>query len=158
MGTSLEDLRMLRDAERVADGVWKQVVEWNDFAKSVVGGQLARATDSIGANIAEAFGRFHYGEKLKFLYYARGSLYETKYWLNRTLARHLLKPEVVDDYAQQLGGLARQLNAFVNSIKSQRKGEHTTTIHEANAEYIITADDLLFTVDEITWLETRPDL
>jgi hypothetical protein len=53
--------------------------------------------------------------------------------------------------------LARQLNAFVNSIRKQRKGEPTATIREANVEYIITADDLLFTADEITWLETRPD-
>ncbi|GIV44793.1 MAG: hypothetical protein KatS3mg035_1916 [Bacteroidia bacterium] len=32
-----------------------------------MGDQFVRATDSIGANIAEGYGRFHYLEKLKFL-------------------------------------------------------------------------------------------
>ena len=69
-----EELRVLQAAEAVADGIWRQVVRWDRFARDVVGGQLAKAADSIGANTAEAYGRFHYGEKLQFLYYARGSL------------------------------------------------------------------------------------
>ncbi|NIP22782.1 MAG: four helix bundle protein, partial [Phycisphaerae bacterium] len=31
-----------------------------------VGKQLVRAADSIGANIVEAYGRYHYGKKLQF--------------------------------------------------------------------------------------------
>ena len=55
-----EDLRVLQAAEVFADDIWREVVRWDSFAREVVGGQLARAADSIGANIAEAFGRFHY--------------------------------------------------------------------------------------------------
>ena len=83
MTLRFEDLKVLQAAETVADGIWKQVVRWDPFVRDTVGGQLAKAADSIGANIAEAFGRFHYGEKVQFLYYSRGSLFETKYWLNR---------------------------------------------------------------------------
>lgn len=64
MGIELEDLRMLQSAESVADEIWKIVAGWDNFTRDIVGGQLARAVDSIGANIAESFGRFHYGEKL----------------------------------------------------------------------------------------------
>ncbi len=78
MATPFEDLRVLRSAETIADEVWRTVVKWNEFTRDVVGKQLTRAVDSIGANIAEAYGRFHYGEKIQFLYYARGSLFETK--------------------------------------------------------------------------------
>ncbi len=84
MALKFEELRVLQAAEAVADGIWRQVVRWGSFARDTVGKQMARAGDSIGANIAEAYGRFHYGEKLQFLYYARGSLFETKYWLNNT--------------------------------------------------------------------------
>src|ERR1041384_4378539 len=102
MATELEDLRILKTAEEVADAVWKRVVEWEEFAKDVVGKQLTRAIDSIGANIAESYGRFNYGEKLQFLYYSRGSLFETKYWLNRVFVRELMQAEEVKGYANQL--------------------------------------------------------
>jgi four helix bundle protein len=119
MATSLEDLKVLQVAENMADEIWQQVVQWESFTRDVVGGQLARSTDSIGANIAEAFGRFHYGEKLQFLYYARSSLFETKYWLNRAQARNLMDADLTKSYASQLTNLARQLNAFAYNIKAQ---------------------------------------
>jgi len=61
-----EELRVLQAAEKVADGIWRRVVRWEAFARDTVGNQMARAADSIGANVAEAYGRYHYGEKLQF--------------------------------------------------------------------------------------------
>ncbi len=162
MATALEDLRILRTAEAVADAVWKQVVQWDEFARDVVGKQLTKATDSIGANIAEAFGRFNYGEKIQFLYYSRGSLFETKYWLNRALARSLMLSSEVADYASRLTDLARQLNAFADSIKSQHHdtARSSKTVREEGVEY--TADSSrdvlvpLFKDNDLVWLESLP--
>ena len=158
-----EDLRILQSAEVIADGIWREVVQWDLFARDAVGGQLARAADSIGANIAEAFGRFHYGEKLQFLYYARGSLFETKYWLNRALGRDLMSSTLVQDYASQLTSLARQLNAFATGLKSQRHSTRSQTqaVHELSAQYVTDSPDdalfLLFTDKELAWLATVPN-
>ncbi|MFN3492060.1 MAG: four helix bundle protein [Anaerolineales bacterium] len=63
MPTSLEDLRVLNNTEQVADAIYKVASRWDDFAKDVVGKQISRSADSIGANIAESFGRYHFGEK-----------------------------------------------------------------------------------------------
>jgi len=159
MATTLEELRVLQEAEAVADAAWQQVVQWNLLARDVVGTQLARAADSIGANIAEAYGRFHYGEKLQFLYYARGSLFETKYWLNRTLARNLMKPDHVQDYASHLTEIARQLNSFAASIKEQRSSssKQPNTVREPTTEYVIDAlPSPLFTDSDLNWLLTIP--
>ena len=90
------------------------------FIRNTVGEQLVRTADSIGANIAEGYGRYHYGEKLRFLYFARGSLYETKYWLNRCSKRNLMAKASTQKYNEQLNGLARQINAFAASLKSQK--------------------------------------
>lgn len=151
-----EELRVLRAAEAVADDVWRQVVQWDAFAREVVGGQLARAADSIGANIAEAFGRFHYGERLQFLYYARGSLFETKYWLNRALERQLMPSAQAQDYASRLTDLARQLNSFAAVIKDQR---YPTTPKSKAARESAGAYDVsspLFTDQELAWLVALP--
>jgi four helix bundle protein len=132
------------------------VIGWDTFTREVVGGQLARAADSIGANIAEAFGRFHYGEKIQFLYYARGSLFETKYWLNRAVKRQLLSTDLASHYASQLGEIARQLNTFAKSLKFQRKDNlrSTNTIRETLEEYTVISDHPLFTEAELAWLRT----
>ncbi len=65
MALRFEDLRVLQAAETAADAIWQQVVQWEPFPRETVGRQMAQSADSIGANNAEAFGRFHYGEKLQ---------------------------------------------------------------------------------------------
>jgi four helix bundle protein len=159
MSLKFEELRILQAAEATADGIWKQVVQWDPFVRDVVGKQLARAADSIGANIAEAFGRFHYGEKVQFLYYARGSLFETNYWLNRVKDRGLMPSTQVQDYASQLSDLARQLNAFISTLKAQRHNNQSKlkSITEAPIHYLDDQDNdvsrSLFTDDELRWIQ-----
>lgn len=160
MATELEDLRILKTAEEIADAIWKLVVTWDEFAQDVVGKQLARSTDSIGANIAESYGRFNYGEKLQFLYYSRGSLFETKYWLNRAQTRGLMQAGEVKGYAVRLSDVARQLNTFANSLKSQRQDNkaQSKSVRESSAEYLTNASVgdamLLFADTELNWLES----
>lgn len=75
---ALEDLEIFQLTEQICDRFYELIQTWKTFDQETVGSQLVRAADSIGANLAESYGRYHYGEKLNFLYYARGSLYETK--------------------------------------------------------------------------------
>lgn len=101
-----------------------------------MGQQLVRAGDSIGANIAESFGRFSYGEKLQFLYYARGSLYETRYWLRRAYTRKLLKVDSIEELAEQIRQLAVGINNFAASLKDQRSDANTKgKLKEASVTY-----------------------
>ena len=157
MSATFEDLRVLKSAEEIADSIWKRVVQWDEFAKDVVGKQIARSADSIGANIAESFGRFNFGEKLQFLYYSRGSLFETKYWLNRTRTRDLMKPNEVDEYVKRLTDLARQLNTFASGLKTVRAEQKSkSSVRETQTEYLtIGLKDIpypLFSEDELNWL------
>ena len=149
---------MLKSAEAVADSIWKRVVQWDEFAKDVVGKQITRSADSIGANIAESFGRYNFGEKLQFLYYSRGSLFETKYWLNRTQTRGLMNSNEIHEYVDGLTSLVRQLNSFASGLKTIRK-ENTarkSSVKESAPEYITTNPeefpDLLFSEENFNWL------
>ena len=158
MSATFENLRVLQTAESIADAIWKQVAQWDEFARDVVGKQIARAADSVGANIAESFGRFNFGEKLQFLYYSRGSLFETKYWLNRTRLRNLMTSSEAQAYASQLTELARQLNTFASSLKTVRAEQkaHPRTVRESTTEYVAAdldeLSDPLFSEDELIWL------
>ncbi len=152
MATPLEDLRILQNIEEVADSVWHVVASWGNFERDTIGKQLVRAVDSIGANVAESYGRFHYGEKIQFLYYGRGSLFETKYWLNRSYARQLIHEAQLQQYAQQLNKIGRQLNTFAQSLKQQRT-KNNYTVKEPELTYEV--NNLLpqlFTKNELDWL------
>ncbi len=157
MSAAFEELRVLQTAEQISDALWKQIIQWGSFAQDTVGKQLARAADSIGANIAESFGRFHFGEKLQFLYFARGSLFETKYWLNRVLARGLMPTEKAQDYISDLTKLARELNAFAAGLKGARSStREPKTIKESVAAYAADTEhdvaEQVFTAHDLEWL------
>lgn len=120
MATTLEELDLLREAEGIADAVWEMVKAWQSFERQTLGSQLVRSADSVGANIAESYGRYHFGDKIQFLYYARGSLFETKYWLRRCVQRELMAAEQFTNDAQRLEDLARGINAFVKDLRRQQ--------------------------------------
>ena len=96
---------------QLADEIHAQVRTWPSLDQRTVGTQLIRAVDSIGANIAEAAGRFSTRDRRRFLVIARGSLFETQHWLARAHARRLLPNDYsdrVDDIARPLSGLIRR--------------------------------------------------
>ncbi len=156
MTVAFEDLEILKMAEAIGDQIWKEVTQWDRFARDVVGKQLAEAADSIGANIAEGYGRFHYGEKLHFFYYSRGSLFESKFWLNRALARGFTDKSKIENFANQLTNLARRLNKLAASTKQQKFGNKS--VREIQVEYLIDEyPEELFSEEELSWLETIPN-
>ena len=65
---ALEEIEVYVLAEEIADKWWGIVSRWPPFAKDTVGKQLIRAVDSMGANIAESYGRYH----LKFRTKSKG--------------------------------------------------------------------------------------
>jgi four helix bundle protein len=116
MSNRLEDLEVYTLSEQFADEIWFIVIEWEYFAKDTLGKQLARSADSIGANIAEGFGRYHYKENKNFCYFSRGSLIETKGWLKKTKTRNLITPDRFQDLFQKLETIHIKLNAYIKFI------------------------------------------
>ncbi|MBM4166350.1 MAG: four helix bundle protein [Ignavibacteria bacterium] len=119
----LEDLEVYQLSETLADLVWEICISLDWFAKDTIGKQLVRAADSIGANIAEGFGRFSYKENIQFCYYARGSLLETRHWLRRAKKRNLLTAEQENALKKVLQLLSPKLNAYIKVNKQQTPKE-----------------------------------
>lgn len=82
-----------------------------------MGDQVITAIDSIGANIAEGYGRYHYLDRIKFYYNARGSLLEAKHWVYLLRKRNIITIEKSDDLFIQLNNLHQQLNKFIRSCR-----------------------------------------
>ena len=148
----LEDLNLLKNAEAVADEVWQMVIAWDAFSRETLGKQWVRAIDSVGANVAEAFGRFYFGEKIRFLYYARGSVFEGKYWLNQAKKRGLVTDEAHRRLASKLTDIAIQLNNFIRNLKQQRQVHGSPQSLKEPAPIYSADDTSLFSDEDPTWL------
>lgn len=114
---NLNDLKVYVKAENLSDELWNEVYAWKDyFIKDTIGKQLVRSADSIGANIAEGFGRFHYKENKNFCYFSRGSLVETKGWVNKCLRRNLINQLKAETYLNELYQIHKMLNSYIKYI------------------------------------------
>ncbi|MFP4019625.1 MAG: four helix bundle protein [Bacteroidales bacterium] len=112
----LNELKIYNQAVEVGECIWEIVSKWNYFPRNTLGKQLVRSTDSIAANISEGFGRYHFKDNRNFLYYARGSLYETSTWLTKAYNRQLIKESEYNDLNAQFKDLGIKLNNYIKTI------------------------------------------
>src|SRR3989344_708179 len=112
---ALDDLNVYKRARELSSVGWKiyEILDWRD--KKIIGDQFITATDSGGANIAEVYGRFHYLDKVKFYYNARGSLFESKHWLDLLQERKLITREYYEQYYMIYKELKLGLNGLIKS-------------------------------------------
>lgn len=82
-----------------------------------------RSVDSIGANIAEGYGRFHYLDKVRFYYNSRASHYEAfNHWLELMFERGKISKVEFDSINEIALKLQVKLNNFITSTtKNARK-------------------------------------
>src|SRR5688572_17752700 len=92
---AFETLEIYQLSEKLADFIWDMVLGLDKFARDAVGLQIVRAADSIGANIAEGFGRGTSLDQRRFLRNSRGSLNETTHFLRRLYRRKLLSTKQI---------------------------------------------------------------
>jgi four helix bundle protein len=125
MVLKVEDLEIYQMAEDLSDKIWELCIRLDYFARDTVGKQMVRAADSISANIAEGHGRYHFNDRLRFCYYARGSLLECKSWLFKAVRRNLIK-EKIEELTEIIEILPKRLNAYIRSIKKAHEKEVKT--------------------------------
>jgi four helix bundle protein len=113
------DYRRLRAYElslELAAAVQARTRAWTSYDRWSIGQQLVRAAGSIGANIAEAEGRWHAKDRVRFLYIARGSLFETRHWIDLAMTSGLFDEpftEQLDELTRTINGLIRRATALI---------------------------------------------
>jgi len=119
--STLLNLDIYRIADTMSDLAWKI---YNDLPKTHrfhIGDQLLRCTDSVGANIAEGNGRFHYKDKLNYLFNSRGSLVEVFHWISLLNKRELIDRETYAEFYALHTEENKKINAFINYYKRKYK-------------------------------------
>ena len=105
---------------KMAEGLTKLVYDltkgFPEEEKFNIVSQLRRAVTSIGANIAEGYGRFHYKENVQFCRQARGSLAEVKHFLILSKELKYVPESKYLDFLEKYENLKIRLNNYIKSI------------------------------------------
>jgi four helix bundle protein len=115
----LEELEIYNLSLELSYKSWELYQSLDKQYKYHPGDQFIRAIDSIGANIAEGYGRYYYLDTVRFLYNARGSLIESKFWLKISLEIKLISETNYNEVIIKLNRLGVKLNNFINVTRKR---------------------------------------
>jgi four helix bundle protein len=116
---SFEEMPLWQEAHGLAVEVHEVTATFPKHEVYGLMSQLRRAAVSVAANVAEAFGRYHYRDKLRFYYNSRGSAYEVKSHLLYARDVDYIEPDLFDDLAQRLDAIAHDLNKVITTIRNR---------------------------------------
>ena len=117
----LKDLKVYQLARKLSALAWSIYSKMSFEDKKTIGDQFIRSTDSIGANIAEGYSRFHYLDKVRFYYNARASQSEaTDHWLDLLFERNKISQDIFDEYNSISKDLQIKLNNFIKTTKDEK--------------------------------------
>jgi len=118
MNSSFKDLLVWQKSLQFADKVIARTETLDTNAKHYrLIEQIEAASASVPQNIAEGKGRFHPKEFRQFLFYARGSLYETITLLHLFAMRKWITNSELETFEQEANEIGKMLNGLINSIK-----------------------------------------
>ena len=118
----LKDLHVYQLARKLSVIAWDIYSKMSFGDKKLIGDQFVSSTDSIGANIAEGYSRFHFLDKVRFYYNARASQSEaTDHWLELLLERNKISQETFDEYKSISKELQIKLNNFIKTTKDEKE-------------------------------------
>jgi four helix bundle protein len=117
----LDKIYAYKRAFILSNYIWNIIISWDYFAKDTVGKQFARSIDSISANIAEGYGRYHKKDKIKFYRYAMGSLRESIDWNEKSLIRGLISKEQYQFIHKEFSELPKEINYLVKFTNEKLK-------------------------------------
>jgi four helix bundle protein len=119
---TLNNLQVYQLSRKLSSQAWViyQKMDWQ--VKKIIGDQFIRAIDSIGANLAEGYGRYYYLDKIRFYYNARASHYEAiVHWLDLLLERLLINKSEYLGILKISNEFAPKLNSFISSTYNAKQ-------------------------------------
>ena len=83
--------------------------------------QTRSSANSVIAQIAEAFGRYSFADRIRVLYQARGESEETRSHLRVAFGLKYMSEEKFNYLEQEYRGLGAGINSYIKSLSKYRK-------------------------------------
>jgi four helix bundle protein len=120
---SFTDLETWKQSRKIRNIISDLVKNFPGDEKFRLTDQIIRSSRSIGNNLAEGHGRFHYQDNIRFCIIARGSLTETLDHLIVALDEKIISEEVLDSFQTDYESCLKLINGYIQYLKSKKTGE-----------------------------------
>jgi four helix bundle protein len=117
--SSFADLEVWKKSRLLRNNIFELTKSFPIEEKYRLNDQIIRSSRSIGNNIAEGHGRFHYADAAKFLINARGSSTETIDHLIIALDNKYISDEVFNKFKDDCEECSKMINGYINFLRSQ---------------------------------------
>jgi four helix bundle protein len=139
-----EDLKCYQLALKLLEASYRLAAELPDCEKYNLASQIRRAALSTLLNIAEGYGRYHYLDKLRFFYIARGSLSETRSAFIAAQVAGYIDAAQCEWVCQVETEAQKSLNGYIAFLRRQQQGKKefgaTAALNEQPIEYTLDLD------------------
>jgi four helix bundle protein len=114
---SFEDLECWKAARELRIFVSEQIIsKFPKEEKFTLTSQLKRSSRSVGDNISEGYGRFHYQENIQFCRIARGSLCESMNQVITARDENYIDEDLLQQFRERFERTKAILNGYINYL------------------------------------------
>jgi four helix bundle protein len=90
-----------------------------DKISEILINQFIRSISSIGANIAEGYGRHYQKNYRQFISIARGSSFESDYWLEVMLETKKFDNKIISEFSEKNSELIKILTTLMKNLEDR---------------------------------------
>jgi four helix bundle protein len=116
---SFTDLEVWKKARILRNNITELVKCFPVEEKYRLSDQIIRCSRSVGNNIAEGHGRFHYADAAKFFVNARGSAAETIDHLFIAMDNNIIDEKVFNSFKADCEECMKMINGYINFLRKQ---------------------------------------
>ena len=120
---SFTDLDVWKKARALRNNVLELTKSFPVEEKYRLSDQIIRSSRSVGNNIAEGHGRFHYADAAKFLLNARGSAAETIDHLVIALDNNFIDERTFESFKIDCEECMKMINGYINYLRKQAENK-----------------------------------
>jgi four helix bundle protein len=118
----LKELDIYQLSRKLSSKAWSIYQRLDYHLRKNWGDQMISSIDSVGANIAEGYARFHFLDRIKFYYIARASLSESvEHWVDLGLERKIVLQEEFEEIYSISKNLQIKLNRQIKISYDAKK-------------------------------------
>ena len=133
--STFEDLEVYHVAREFRKAMYRVARRLPDIEKFALANQIRRAAVSLTNNIAEAHGRYHYLDQIKFLRQSRGSLQELIDDLNVCMDERYLPDGEVAAIKEEGWRVRQLIDGYVRYLREQKNSMDTASARETSPTY-----------------------